>query len=81
MINYLKHTPRYIVVLALTGLMAACGSDNNPDGTNLGGLSSDGNIDRAEASALVTQRTELREPMDVNEVNLSKSETDEPFDI
>ncbi|MDH4396298.1 MAG: hypothetical protein QE278_11500 [Limnobacter sp.] len=81
MINNLKHTPRYLLVLALTGLMAACGSDNAPDGTNLGALSQDGIIDRAEATSLVQQRSEQGEPVEVNDLNLSKSETDEPFDI
>lgn len=81
MFNNLKHTPRYLLVLALTGLMAACGSDNKPDGANLNQLSQDGNIDRVEASALVQQRTEQGEPVEVNDLNLSKSETDEPFDI
>lgn len=71
----------YWVGLFLTSTLVACGSDNAPSGTDLGGAASDGMIEKVEASALVNQRSESGEPVEVNNVNLNKSETDEPFDI
>lgn len=67
--------------LLLTGLLASCGGQDSPDGSNVSGLAADGNIERAEASALINQKSEVGEPVDINGVNLSKSETEEPFDI
>lgn len=71
----------WVGLLVLSSTLAACGSDNTPNGGDVSGLASDGNIERAEASALVSRRSETGEPAEVNDVNLNKSETDEPFEI
>jgi hypothetical protein len=77
----LKQSKLLWATLIFTGLLGACGGEGGPDGTNVSGLAADGNIERAEASALVSQRTEAGEPADVSGVTLRKSETEEPFDI
>lgn len=64
-------------VLLLT--LAACGGDGSP--FTLGAAGSDGNINAAEANALLGSTSETGEPDDVSNLMLATSETAEPFDL
>lgn len=77
----MKFKKWYWAGLFLTSTLVACGSDNTSTGADVAGAAADGMIEKVEASALVNQRSESGEPVEVNNVNLNKSETDEPFEI
>lgn len=64
-------------VLLLT--LAACGGDGSP--FNLRAAISDGEVNSAEANALVGRTSETGEPDDVSNLMLATSETAEPFDL